>query len=204
MYASEPLLSNIFYAVKLRTNNSKSLKSLCLWLNTTWGLMTILANREETEILFPSIIKVSLGPLVRCDEDGFPDDLLPGPLLGIFHDAHLGTRIMGGGFSHLLKGQVGTVLGVEYLDQQVEDKLLHSLDHAGPDFPGLGQEDIFTVAMIQNQLKNTDKQFDALLESGIPEDSRVYLGMMGFRVVIDIHGEVLEINQPGIADEGGE
>jgi len=49
MYTSEPLLSNIFYAVKLRTNNSKSLKSLCLWLNTTWGLMTILANREETE-----------------------------------------------------------------------------------------------------------------------------------------------------------
>ena len=68
----------------------------------------------------------------------------------------------------------------------------------------LGQEDIFTVAMIQNQLKNTNKQFDALLESGIPEDSRVYLGMMGFRVVIDIHGEVLEINQPGIADEDGE
>jgi len=28
--------------------------------------------------------------------------------------------------------------------------------------------------------------------------------MMGFRVVIDIHGEVLEINQPGIADESGE
>ena len=68
----------------------------------------------------------------------------------------------------------------------------------------LGQEDIFTIAMIQNQLKNSDKQFDTLLEGGIPEDSRVYLGMMGFRVVINIHGEVLEVNQPGIADEGGE
>src|SRR6185503_12191567 len=38
----------------------------------------------------------------------------------------------------------------------------------------IGQEDIFTKAMLENQIKNIDKQFDQLLQTGIPEDMRVY------------------------------
>ena len=69
----------------------------------------------------------------------------------------------------------------------------------------IGQEDIFTKAMLENQLKNIDKQFDQLLETGIPEDMRIYLGMVGFKVVINVHGEVLKIDQPSApSDEGGE
>jgi hypothetical protein len=69
----------------------------------------------------------------------------------------------------------------------------------------LGQEDVFTAAAIEQQLKNIDKQFDELMRMGIPEDVRAYLGMMGFKVTINVHGEVLSINQPGIApDDGGE
>jgi hypothetical protein len=69
----------------------------------------------------------------------------------------------------------------------------------------LGQEDIFTKAMIEQQLKNIDKQFDQLMQVGIPEDMRAYLGMTGFKIVINIHGEVLRVEQPGIAgDEGDE
>jgi hypothetical protein len=64
----------------------------------------------------------------------------------------------------------------------------------------LGQEDIFTKAMIENQLKQMDKQFDTLLNTGIPEEGRAYMGMMGFKIKIDIHGEVIEINQPGMID----
>lgn len=62
----------------------------------------------------------------------------------------------------------------------------------------LGQDDIFSKALIENQLKNIDKQFDALLESGIPEEGRAYMGMMGFKIVINVHGEVVDINQPGM------
>lgn len=68
----------------------------------------------------------------------------------------------------------------------------------------LGQEDLFTAAVIKNQLKNLDQQFDALLESGIPEGAREYMGMMGFKVVINIHGEVIRLDQPSRADDGGE
>jgi hypothetical protein len=69
----------------------------------------------------------------------------------------------------------------------------------------LGQEDVFTIAAIQQQLKNMDKQFDQLLQVGLPEDMRAYLGMMGFRIIINVHGEVLKVEQPGtITDEGEE
>jgi hypothetical protein len=64
----------------------------------------------------------------------------------------------------------------------------------------LGQEDIFTRAMIESQLKNIDQQFDTLFSSGIPEEGRAYMGMMGFRITIDIHGEVIKIDQPGMID----
>lgn len=67
----------------------------------------------------------------------------------------------------------------------------------------LGQDDIFSRAMIANQIKNMDQQFDTLLQTGLPEELRAYLGMMGFRIRIDLHGEVIEVEQPGmIADEG--
>lgn len=61
----------------------------------------------------------------------------------------------------------------------------------------LGQDDIFTKAMIENQLKQMDQQFDRILEAGIPEESRAYMGMAGFRIRINVHGDVIEINQPG-------
>jgi len=70
----------------------------------------------------------------------------------------------------------------------------------------IGQEDVFTKAAIEQQLKNIDKQFDQLLQAGIPEDMRAYLGMMGFKVVINVHGEVVRVEQPGAAsgDSGEE
>jgi hypothetical protein len=64
----------------------------------------------------------------------------------------------------------------------------------------LGQDDIFTRAMIENQLKQMEQQFDRILEAGIPEESRAYMGMTGFRIRIDVHGDVIEIDQPGMVD----
>jgi hypothetical protein len=69
----------------------------------------------------------------------------------------------------------------------------------------IGSEDPFSKAMIENQLKHIDQQFEQLFQIGIPEDMRAYLGMTGFKVVIDYHGQVLRVEQPGaIADEGDE
>jgi hypothetical protein len=64
----------------------------------------------------------------------------------------------------------------------------------------LGQDDIFSRAMIETQLKQIDQQFEKILQTGIPEEARAYIGMTGFRIRIDVHGDVIDIEQPGMID----
>ncbi|PWH16263.1 MAG: hypothetical protein DDG60_04470 [Anaerolineae bacterium] len=61
----------------------------------------------------------------------------------------------------------------------------------------VGAEDPFSQAIIQNQLKNIDQQFALLFEVGIPEEMRLWLGMVGFKAIVNYHGEVIEVRQAG-------
>jgi hypothetical protein len=61
----------------------------------------------------------------------------------------------------------------------------------------LGQDDPFSRAAIEKRLENLDGQVDEVLAAGLPEASRAYLGMTGFKVRINLHGDLLEIQQPG-------
>lgn len=97
----------------------------------------------------------------------------------------------------------------EYIDRQVLQKMREMIE-GHEDILGeqtakmLGQDDLFSRAMIEQQLKNIDQQFDALMEAGIPEEGRSYMGMMGFKIVVNVHGEVLRMDQPGMPDGDGE
>ena len=64
----------------------------------------------------------------------------------------------------------------------------------------MGSEDIFTKAAIDKSIKDMDQ----VLRQGIHDEARQMLGMMGFRVVVDYHGEVVRIEQPGVADDSDE
>ena len=69
----------------------------------------------------------------------------------------------------------------------------------------LGQDDLFTKAAVDASLNNMEANFARLIEQGLPEGARTYLGMLGFQIVLNYHGEVVQINQPGVAapdDEG--
>jgi hypothetical protein len=68
----------------------------------------------------------------------------------------------------------------------------------------LGQDDLFTKAMIDSSLKNMDEHFTKLLEQGLPTEARAYLGMLGFRIVMNYHGEVVGVEQPGMPDNEGD
>jgi hypothetical protein len=94
----------------------------------------------------------------------------------------------------------------EFVDRQVLNQMRdmiqgHEEIIAEGTMKMLGQEDIFTKAMIESSLENIDEQLDALLGSGLPEGARAWLGMSGFRVVIDMHGEVLSVEQPGAEED---
>jgi predicted RNA polymerase sigma factor len=64
----------------------------------------------------------------------------------------------------------------------------------------LGKDDLFTKAMIDASIKNMDQ----VLDHGLPEGARAWLGMLGFRVVIDRQGQVLELDMPEAEDTFGD
>ena len=64
----------------------------------------------------------------------------------------------------------------------------------------IGKDDLFTKAALDASIKNMDRALD----QGIPDDARQWLGMMGFRVVVNLHGEVVEFKWPGAPDERDE
>ena len=68
----------------------------------------------------------------------------------------------------------------------------------------LGKDDLFTKAAIETSLGQMGDQMQQLLNVGLPEEARQWLGLMGFRVVIDVHGEVVELEMPGAVNPDDE
>jgi hypothetical protein len=64
----------------------------------------------------------------------------------------------------------------------------------------LGKDDLFTKAMIDASIKNMDQ----VIEHGLPDGARAWLGMLGFRVVIDRHGQVVRLDMPEDTGDSGE
>ena len=94
----------------------------------------------------------------------------------------------------------------EFVDRQVLEHFLEMIEGneeliAEGTMKMIGQEDIFTKAMIETSLKNVDEQIHMILEQGLPEEARTWLGMIGFGVVINVHGEVIDVIQPSVSDE---
>ena len=63
----------------------------------------------------------------------------------------------------------------------------------------MGKDDLFTKAAIDASLRNVN--MDEIIAQGVPEQARNMLGMLGFRIIINLHGEVIKLDQPAIPDE---
>lgn len=63
----------------------------------------------------------------------------------------------------------------------------------------MGQDDLFTKAMVDSTIRNID--LDQVAAQSLPPEARQWLGMLGFRVIIDLHGEVVRVDMPA-APEG--
>ena len=63
----------------------------------------------------------------------------------------------------------------------------------------MGQDDLFTKAAVESSI---DRMEEAVGQP-IPQDALQWLGMLGFRIVIDFHGKVVDIEMPagGIVDD---
>ena len=63
----------------------------------------------------------------------------------------------------------------------------------------LGKDDLFTKAAIDASMRNID--MDQIIAQGIPEQARNMMGMLGFRIIINHHGEVVRMDQPSAPDD---
>jgi hypothetical protein len=40
-------------------------------------------------------------------------------------------------------------------------------------------------------------QMHRLMEQGLPDDARTMLGMIGFKIIVNTHGELVNLDMPG-------
>jgi hypothetical protein len=134
-------------------------------------------------------------------------------------------------FEGLVTDETGAALGVEYVGEDptyvvVEDGFNYHVDAQHVDeqvldvfrqqvsenedlvsdgvMKMMGKDDLFTKAAVDNTLRNIGKNFATLFEQGIPEQTRMYLGMLGFRIVINRQGELVRLDMPSAVDDSGE
>ncbi|MFN2118712.1 MAG: hypothetical protein ACK2U0_20090 [Candidatus Promineifilaceae bacterium] len=81
--------------------------------------------------------------------------------------------------------------------EQLEDNKELAIEQA---LSMLGKDDLFTKAALDAQLRNID--MDQIIAAGISLQAREMLGMLGFQVIINIHGDVVKIQQPSAPESG--
>lgn len=56
----------------------------------------------------------------------------------------------------------------------------------------LGKDDLFTKAAVEASINN----MESAVGNPIPMEARQMLGMMGFKIIVDFHGNVTDISMP--------
>lgn len=62
----------------------------------------------------------------------------------------------------------------------------------------MGKDDLFTKVALDSELNNID--MEKIIQQGIPLQARNMMGMMGFRIIINHHGEIIRMDQPSAPD----
>lgn len=62
----------------------------------------------------------------------------------------------------------------------------------------MGQDDLFAKAALDHSIENISMEH--ILQQGIPMQARDMMGMMGLRIIINIHGELISLDQPMAPD----
>jgi len=61
----------------------------------------------------------------------------------------------------------------------------------------LGRDDLFTKAAVDASIKNMDQ----VVDQSLPDEAKSWLGMLGFRIIINLHGDIVRVDMPGRIDE---
>lgn len=96
---------------------------------------------------------------------------------------------------HVAAAQIDRAV-LRFLRQQVEGQRDMAVEAM---LDMMGKDDVFTKAAVESSINRMEEA----VGQPIPEEARQWLGMLGFRIVVDHHGDVVEIQMPaGGIDEG--
>ncbi len=87
----------------------------------------------------------------------------------------------------------------EYVDRQVLGFFLGQLEDSKElaveqMLKMMGKDDLFTKAAVDASLRNID--MDQIIAQGIPLQARNMMAMLGFRIIINYHGDIVKLEQP--------
>ncbi len=94
---------------------------------------------------------------------------------------------------HIDAGQVDLAV-LHFLRGQVEEHRDLAVDQM---MGMLGKDDLFTKVAVESAINN----IDATVGQPLPEEARQWMGMLGFRIVVDFHGHVVDITMPAATSE---
>ena len=85
---------------------------------------------------------------------------------------------------------------LRFMREQVDDNRQVAV---GAMLEMMGKDDLFTKAAVESTIDHMEEA----VGQPIPEEARQWLGLLGFRIVVDFHGSVVDIQLPaGGIDEG--
>ena len=99
---------------------------------------------------------------------------------------------------HVEAAAIDRVVLSQFLEQMQE----HRSEASQVMMKLMGSEDLFTKAAVDSTLKNIN--VEQMLGHALPPDARQWLGMLGFRIVIDYHGDVIRVDMPAAPEMGDE
>lgn len=88
------------------------------------------------------------------------------------------------------------------LEQFIEQLMAHRDEASEAMLRLMGQDDLFAKAAVDSTLDNIN--VEKLLDQTLPAEARQWLGMLGFRVVINLHGDLVRVEMPAMPAEGEE
>lgn len=121
-------------------------------------------------------------------------------------DNPVSTAVVGGEWQYVVDDDgFRRHIDAELIDRQILAFFLSQLEEnkdlaVEQTLKMLGKDDLFTKAAVDASLRNID--MDQIMAQGIPAQARDMMGMMGFRVIINVHGDVVGMDQPAAPDGG--
>jgi hypothetical protein len=121
------------------------------------------------------------------------------------NDNPLATTIIGGEAQYVLDDDgFRRHIDAESIDRQVLAVFLEQLEQnkdmaVEQAMEMMGQDDLLTKAALDASLRDIDA--DQIIAQGVPAQARDMLAMFGFRVVVNLHGEIVRMDQPAAPED---